>query len=260
MPTINHDSLHTQQLLLLNTEQRITLYGAVNSAKPKNGLVVHTTPHTNNDGFFVGLLLAVGLLTYLLYTQRKRLNNILSAVIADRYFNQLVREENTLVQRVFLILTLIFVLVLPLFLLQVIHYYHWQTADVKGFALYIVLLLVLAIMYFIKIITASFLGYVFDMDALVKSHFYNVFLVNNLLGLVLLPIVALGAYSYQLPQSLLIQIGIGTILLGYTFRTFRSLYMNVGFKGGAIYHLFLYFCTLEILPLVVLFKLLKSIV
>ncbi|MEQ1732305.1 MAG: DUF4271 domain-containing protein [Bacteroidia bacterium] len=260
MPTTNHDSLHTQQLLLLNAEQRISLYGAINNAKPKNGLAVNTATHTNNDGFFVGLLLAVSLLTYLLYTQRKRFNNILNAVIADRYFNQLVREENTLVQRVFLILTLIFALVLPLFLFQVINYYHWNTADIKGFGLYIVLLLILAIMYFIKIITASFLGYVFEMDELVKSHFYNVFLTNNLLGLVLLPIVALGAYSYQLPQSLLIHLGIGAIIISYTFRTLRSLYMNVGFKGGAVYHLFLYFCTLEILPLVVLFKLLKSIV
>ena len=120
MPILNHDSLLNQRLLHLNTAQRITLYEAENSSKPRNGLNVQGIKHANNDGFFIVLLLAFSLLTYLLYSQRKRLNNILNAVIADRYFNQLIREENQLIQRVFLILTLLFALILPLFIIQII--------------------------------------------------------------------------------------------------------------------------------------------
>ncbi len=253
------DSLRTHKLLLLNTEQRIAVYG-VNTTKPQQGITTRTKVAVNNDGYFIGIVSAVLLLTYVMYTQRKRLRSIINAIVAERYFNQFVREDNTLVQRVFLILTLIFALILPLFICQVINYYHFNTSDIKGFALYIVLLLLLAIVYFVKIITASFLGYVFMMEDLVKSHFYNVFLTNNLLGLCLLPIVTLITYGQGLSAPFFIKAGLAIIVLGYTFRTLRSLVMNIGFKGGAVYHLFLYFCTLEILPLVVLFKLLSSII
>jgi hypothetical protein len=257
MPTTTTDSLQLQKLLLLNTEQRIVLYG-LNTSKPKEGLSVLNLKHANKDGYFIGLMLAVGLITYVMYAQRKRLNVIINAIMADRYFKQFVREENTLVQRVFLILTLVFAVTLPLFIMQLIDFYAWNTAGIKGFTLYIILVLFLASAYFVKIIVASFLGYVFEMDDLVKSHFYNVFLTNNMLGLVLLPVVALVAYATAIPLWFLVKFGVYSIILSYVFRTVRSIYMNVGYKGGAVYHLFLYFCTLEILPLVVLFKLLSS--
>lgn len=253
------DSVRAHKLLLLNAEQRIAVYG-VNATKFKGKITIHTKTTVNNDGYFIGILSAVLLLTYVMYTQRKRLRIIVNAIIAERYFNQFVREDNALVQRVFLILTLIFALILPLFICQVINYYHFNTNDIKGFALYIVLLLLLAIVYFVKIITASFLGYVFMMEGVVKSHFYNVFLTNNLLGMFLLPIVTLITYGNGISIPFFIKMGLAIIVLGYAFRTLRSLFMNIGFKGGAVYHLFLYFCTLEILPLVVLFKLLSSII
>lgn len=214
-----------------------------------------TRPADKHDGVFLVLLFVFGLISWITYSQRKRLGVIMNALAVPRVINQLIREENAILQRVFVILLLVFILVFSTFLYQTCVSYGWTIFNAKGFVLFMLCALTISIVYFIKLTVVSFVGYVLQAEELVKEYFYNIFLINILLGLLLLPIVVLNAYTPFIPDTILIRTGVGVLLITMIYRSLRGVFMGTSNSNFSVYHLFLYLCTLEILPMIILIKL-----
>ena len=85
-------------------------------------------------------------------------------------------------------------------------------------------------------------------DLLMNMHLYNLFT-----GIVLLPLLPLMAYAQPLVFFYISLIIIGLI---YFFRFLRLGFVGIRFEKFSVFHLILYLCTLEILPLIVLAKIL----
>lgn len=112
----------------------------------------------------------------------------------------------------------------------------------------------LAGIYFVKFIGLKVSGWVFNMPEAADSYIFIVFIINKMLGILLLPFLVLLAfttgdiYTASFTLSLVLLIG----LVGYRFvLTYATVRNQVSINP---FHFFLYLCAFEIAPLLLIYK------
>jgi len=118
----------------------------------------------------------------------------------------------------------------------------------------LVLIAGMMLMYAGKYLVLRFSGWVFRVESLASEYIFNVFLVNKIIGIVLLPFVIVIAFAgreWVQPMAILS----GVIVLGLlATRYLRSWSAFYAFFKGSRFHFFTYLCASEILPMAVLVK------
>jgi hypothetical protein len=110
------------------------------------------------------------------------------------------------------------------------------------------------VIYIGKYIIIRFSGWAFRVEDLADQYIFNVFLVNKIIGIVLLPFVVLIAFA---GHQWVVPLGIvsGTIALAIlSTRYLRSWPAFFAFFQGSKFHFFTYLCASEVLPMAVLVK------
>ncbi len=107
-----------------------------------------------------------------------------------------------------------------------------------------------------KYVFLEIMGYVFDLQEVVNTH-YREFLRTTLLASLLVPLVLLGYISLntRYPQAVVwaVDIVMGLVLTATALRVTRTLHQKTSLLN---LHLFAYLCATEVLPLLVLLRLL----
>ena len=213
-----------------------------------------------NDWSTSVLLLVVGIACIINVSYRSRLKQLFNAFARNRFVGQIVREENVMLQRINIFLSITFLLVGALFIFQLGNFFNLPFASNSSMANYSVIVISLLVFYFIKISAFNFLGFLFKIEKEMREYVFTLLLYNHFIGVGLIPVVVLVAFLPGFANKYLF-FAIGTIVaIAFLLRTLRS-YGNV--SGGSrfsIFYLFLYLCTLEILPLVIIAKLIINIV
>lgn len=110
------------------------------------------------------------------------------------------------------------------------------------------------IIYTFKWIAIRFSGWAFGVSALTGQYLFNVFLINKILAILLLPFVFILAFAN--PQWAHIVVVISFLVIGalVSMRYARSWLALRNFFSNSRFHFLTYFCASEILPLAVLTK------
>jgi hypothetical protein len=211
-----------------------------------------TYDYTIAGMLFIGFVLIV----WLYVSHRKRLGQVVRAFYISRYANQLSRDEVSVSSRVSVFLTILFVIVISLFMLQVNRYYNFYPVG-EGPLAFGTVALSIVLVYLGKVILIRFLGFVFQTVKEAGDYVLSLFLFGNTLGLFLMPVVVCLAFARQFPQSVFVYSGFGIIVLFLTARLVRAVIIGLNSSRVSAFYLFLYLCTLEILPFIVLIKLFK---
>lgn len=220
----------------------------VKSKKPQ----LHLTQY--DFGVTALLFIAFLIFVWLYISNTKRLKHVIRSFYINRFANQLLREEFSLVNRVSVFLSIIFILVLTLFAGEIFTYYGWFKTYGYGYLL-LVISLTIIVFYAIKITSIRFLGLVFKTTKESLEYVMTVVLFENTLGLFLLPVVIGLMFVKQASPEIFIYIGIGIILLFLLVRLIRGLMIGLNSPRISKFYLFLYLCALELLPLIVVVKL-----
>ncbi|MBI3509503.1 MAG: DUF4271 domain-containing protein [Bacteroidetes bacterium] len=181
----------------------------------------------------------------------RRLISVLSGFIRPSSVMVVYRDEVSFGSRVTLLLLLNYLLVMGLF--------AWKSAGLAGINAdgiksigWIILALTSA--YVVKIYFIRLFGKIFDLKEAAKEYEANVLLFNEVIGLVLFPLVLLIAYARQIPQEWLVWCGITAIISVLIYRFLRLILIGIANSSVSFLYLILYLCTLELLPFVVLIK------
>ena len=153
-------------------------------------------------------------------------------------------------------LDLIFYLILPLSVFQIATFYK---VDIPGYPtalFYLALLLVINGYLFTKILLYSLAGSIIMLKDQTEESVFNIKLYYRALGLFLLPIVTIHAIITE-TNFITTWIMAGLIVIMYVATVIRSIYLG-NRKDISIFYLILYLCTLEILPLLLVFKLMSA--
>lgn len=110
--------------------------------------------------------------------------------------------------------------------------------------------------YLVKYALIRFSGWAFKIEGVTEHYIFNVFLINKVLAVLLLPFVIILAFgdNYLTQPALIVSIVAVVLLL--TNRYTRSWQVFGSFFQYSKFHFFTYLCASELLPLAVLLKLL----
>ena len=153
-------------------------------------------------------------------------------------------------------LDFIFHLILPFSVFQIARYYNINIPGYPEILFFLVLLLVINGYLFIKILLFMLGGSIVMLKTQTEESVFNIRLYYKALGLFLLPLVTVHDLIDE-SKFITIWVMAGLILIMYVLALFRSIYVGIR-KDVSIFYLILYLCTLEILPLLLIFKLMSS--
>lgn len=200
------------------------------------------------------LFLSYIMFVWLYISNRKRLNQVVMGLYAGRYANQLAREEVSLGNRVVIFLSALFIFTLTLFFYQTAGYYGFlPTSSIKG--TFFITGAVIFLIYGIKLVMIKVLGFLFETQKEIKEYTISVFLFCNAVGLFMLPVVICLAFLKQVNPSVFIYSGFTIIAVFFITRLVRGLIIGLNSSRVSKFYLFLYLCTLEIVPLAIMVKL-----
>jgi len=112
------------------------------------------------------------------------------------------------------------------------------------------------LIYLAKYAAVRFSGWAFRVERITEHYLFNVFLINKVLGITLIPFIIVLAFAdHQWAQQVVI---ISFVIAGILLlnRYIRSWQVFGSFFQYSKFHFFMYLCASELLPLAVLMKLL----
>ena len=200
------------------------------------------------------LFLSYIMFVWLFISNRKRLNQIIIGLYAGRYANQLAREEVSLGNRVVIFLSALFVFTITLFFYQTAGYYGFLPVNSMKNTFFITALAIFFI-YGLKLLVIKMLGFLFETQKEIREYTISVLMFCNAVGLFMLPVVICLAFLKQVNPSVFIYTGFAIIAVFFLTRLVRGLIIGLNSTRVSRLYLFLYLCTLEIVPLAIMIKL-----
>lgn len=150
-------------------------------------------------------------------------------------------------------LEIIFYLSISLFLaevgIKILHY------NIPGLTLFIICILATIIFINSKYILYSISGFLFNVQSEINEYIYYSRSGNHVMGIFLLPSAVLFIFFEGFWQQILLISGGLTVLLFSVISLFKG-FKIITQKDFSIYYLILYLCTLEILPLLLVWRIL----
>ncbi len=203
------------------------------------------------DFIIIPYLINLVLLAMIQYHQKDLIPSVFRSAISYNVAVKLIRESKNIKTAGSFFLNFIFFVSASIFIAQLLVRYLPEAKDAK--------LMVLAFYAFIPLFlililnkTANYLsGKVFRLDDMRKEYNRSINFYNQVLGLILFPVTVMISYSGF--SQFAIYVGIIASILCYLLRIARLMKINF-VKQIDIFYMFLYLCTLEIVPVLYIIK------
>lgn len=215
---------------------------------------------TDAEGWILPLLLVAFFLAAIVNTLfPKTIRNILMNFLKRDAFRKIREEDNLLYRRTLALMLLIFLVVSPVFIYQVAGHFNLSTAFLPFMPAYWQLFLIGAGILGLKLFTIQVLGYLFNCTVEAGQYITGIILMNCFLGVLFIP-VSLGIkISTAEISGYLLMGGIGLFGLFYLISLLIGIGAGIRSEALSKFHLILYFCTLEILPVFLIIKTVRNI-
>lgn len=158
-----------------------------------------------------------------------------------------------------LVMDFIFCISIGLYLYYVIAHLK-QGAILFEYAPFIVILgfiLLFLSIYLVRYLFLRFTGWVFNISEITDNYTFNVFLINKVMGILIIPFTVVLAFGEG--PWVQVTLFLSLILIGILFlnRYLRSGVVFGYFIKFSKFHFFMYLCASELLPIAILVKLLS---
>lgn len=219
-------------------------------------------PHRNEDHTitFYLLLILASILGGIKTLYPKYFNDLWRAFLNPTLGNRQLRDIIQAASYPNLLMNLFACIVLGVWLFYFTSVFvDWRFSGLSNGVIVLLLISGACATYLIKYLFVGFVGWIFRMRHTTDLYNFNIFLVNKVLSIFLLPFIICFAFmdlQWASSLSLLSAILALAFLANRYFRSwgiFAQFFMNSGF------HFFMYLCAFEILPMAVLLKLVLRI-
>lgn len=257
-----------------NTSTNFLEENALNYAAPAKGREVqlfagiqqkpeHIIPrernHFKHDWLFGIFIFLIVLFVWIRVFYSKFFATLANALVSFQLSLKLFQERNVLSNRVSLVLNFIYIIVTTIFIFELIEYSGFAGTAMTGMNLFLLLLNIVMIYTVLRVMILRLTGSLFLVTPLLSEYIHNTFVINKGLGISLFPVVIMIHYlPYRIVPALLV-FGVALYAIALLFKGFRA-YQIIIRKDILIFYLVLYLCTLEILPLLLGYKFVISLI
>jgi len=212
----------------------------------------------NNPDWLVGVVvLAFVLFASVRLIFNKYLSQLTHATVNYSTFTQVFRERYFNLFHASFRLDMIYDLSMSLFVYQFLSTYKINLGITGSFYVYLICLGIVIGYFIVKKVIYTLTGIITETSIEVREYLFSITVFNRILGLFLLPVTAIIAFVplYQ-PEPMLFT-GLGIILIFYLLSLLRGgkIFLK---KHFSISYLILYLCTLEFLPLILIYNILLT--
>jgi len=236
----------------IKPKNEVKLVSTIKEESGKIGLPMYEISRKNTDWITGIILLSFVLLATVRTAYSKYMVNLFQSLVMYSTSFRLFREKNYPILHGAFRLEAFFYINFSLFLYQAVHYFQLPLSH-KNLTFYAVILIGVFLYFFIKKIVYSIVGSILEVDSETKEYLFNMDNFNRTLGIVLFPIAVLINYYPSETPLFVVVLGIIAIGVFYVFLLQRGVYIFLR-KQFSIFYLFLYLCTLEFLPLFLIYK------
>ena len=241
----NQESINdTTEVILVEPKKPI-------SNQPQPG----SSENSNHVWYLIIFLLALAQLARVRLYYGKFFMPVFYSLISYKTENNLYRNKNTPFIRYSFGMNTIFFLIAPLFFYQVSNFYGFNILPYSPIVNYLILVGIFIGWYLIKFITLGLIGYISHSEKLFSEYFFSFSLSVKNITLFLIPISVFEAYIDVGVNHLFIYLGVVLVGLVYVLRIFRLFYLFLIKRFSVLYGI-LYLCALEILPILILIRIL----
>ncbi|MEO0312331.1 MAG: hypothetical protein RIQ89_1988 [Bacteroidota bacterium] len=236
----------------------ISFFGAHELALKNEAPVNH--PQATPDWVFPVMVLFVAIFAALKVYYQKFFIQILASFFNATLAKQIVRDENIFVQRATLLLSIVFNLVVAMLLYYTSIALHWKIpGELTGFMRFLFFSLLVASLYASKFLVIRLSAALLGNEREMNAYIFTIFSINNILGILLIPILILMAFTHQLSFIQLLNAALAISAIAYLFRLVRGVLIGLNANTFSGLYLFLYLCALELAPLAVLLKFISKL-
>jgi len=213
--------------------------------------VSNTSKSSSNTFLFWMVLFSALLLAIVINTKPKAILKLSKAIFNENMLMNNQREERNGISGHYLLFYCIFFINAAIFA----YLLAGEFLNKRGYMVYFYCLTGILVVYLVKHLSIMFMGIVFPVQRDSKLYSFTVETYNIMAGIILLPlnlIIAFGPVSFSNFFLYLSVAILGVLLL---LRVFRSLLIATTYIQNKTFHFFLYLCTMEIIPILLICKL-----
>jgi len=205
----------------------------------------------NTDWFIIPFIISTGLLAFVKFNYNDYIKLVLFSSINNQASNIIYKENKNNKPKSSYILIIVFLISGSMFILQLFQKFA-PAFTTKYFWFIIPVFLILFANFIIFSKISNYIsGKIFLQSEISSEYNHNITIFIQTLGITLLPITIL--ISYTKAANLFIYIGIIIFAIIYLLKIIRLFKININ-KQLNILYMFLYLCTLEIIPILYFIK------
>ncbi len=210
----------------------------------------------SKDFLFYLLLAIVTLLALIKVAFPKYFRNLFLLFFQTSLRQKQTREQLLQDQLASLLINFLFLVSTGLFITLLIQYKGWSGMDF--WVLYAYVTALLLVIYSGKYLFILFAGWVFNNKEAAQGYIFLVSMVNRIMGVLLIPLTILMALGNENILAVVATLSMGLVALLLLYRylvSFGSLRNELKINA---FHFFLYLCAVEVLPMLLIYKLLVN--
>ncbi len=207
----------------------------------------------SQDRFFYLLAAIAAILGFFRFFYTRYFNNLFRV-----FFNASLRQSQLTDQLLqaklpSLLFNILFVLSGGVYIYFLLLYYNWILPQ-RFWLMVLYCTISLGIIYLTKFISLKFTGWLTGYKEITNTYVFIIFLINKILGVLLIPFTVIIAFSMPTLVTVSIVISLLLIALMFILRFFRSYGLLQSQMKISGVHFFLYVAGIEILPVLLIYK------
>jgi hypothetical protein len=205
-----------------------------------------------NIAVFISLFICCALFIYVYLHYYKKILQIFSSVVSYGTSQQIQREGFSFLRSFSICLFLIYILSCSIFFTDLsIHLGWFKNLPTK--LITILCIIGITTLILVKAFLGNILGLIIKEKNATDDSFFQ-YTSNIYIGGLVIFVVCLLLHYSNFPSAYLFPIGIGIGALFFIFRTLKTVAFGYLQYGFSVFHLVLYLCAVEIIPLAIFVK------
>ncbi len=223
------------------------------SQKPIKVIKPRIIPQSTNTGLLAILIASLFMMALTRFTGKKVFHNIFQAVRSLKPTMQNVKFNEGSSAAFTIVLFLLTVMIYSVFVVILQQKFKFLLPGYEDYSMeqFIIILAIIGGLLIMQLLLTWLSGFIFNSGELAKKYTANSFAFNVISAIFLMPILMVSLFDRSSGST---YVAIGVVSLLFIFRTIKGTFITLYERKYLWCHFFIYFCTLEILPILIIIK------
>lgn len=215
-------------------------------------------PHQSSVLVFLWIVVALFLFVIIRLLYKREIQELFQSLMNKQLATQINRNKGSSLSNFSLMLLLIAIVNLSVMTMYTLLYFYGETNHYT-IQFFIKLIFLFTFFLGLKVLVVNTLGFLFEEEETTESYVNDFMMIVKVLGIAVFPTVLMIYVASQRDAYLFVYLFLVVVVLNVLIFIWRGLSTSIQMMYKSMYHFLLYVCTVEVLSVFLLIKLLTKI-